>query len=283
MDYTSNHFHKSIFIVFCSLIIVQSQPNYNDEKTDPTILDPRKNSSYYDLKISGTLNNQQTVIGQIDTMLLEKQKINQTTMVYNYKLIYYSPLLVSYNSFSRSMYSPSKLTEDLFSIDVKNGQIKINTPVDIPILEYLCQNRQLCSCDSCIFTLNFIYSTANKINSDTIRVFVDDKNEQGPVFVERVPLVLNISEASQIGHVFKVAGFNATDSDAYYNKISYFVSDRDVNEHEDGYDVTGLRATLFEISGVDEYGVLSLVLKKHLDYETVNTYQLFIIGKGVFK
>ena len=146
-------------------------------------------------------------------------------------------------------------------------------------LQYLCQERKLCSCVSCIFTLNFIYSTENKINSDTIRVFIEDTNENRPVFIDSEPLVLNISEASQVGSTFKLKGFGATDLDAFFNKISYFLNDRSLVKMKDNEGE--FSSGLFEIQSVSESsGEMSLVLKKHLDYELAKKYELFVIGKN---
>ena len=171
----------SISILVFNLVLTTAAHLQNTK-----IGNPRQNSSYYDLKISGSFPKQSHIIGNISTLLINNHKINKTTPVFNYKLIYYSPQLIPYTSFSRGLYASSELTSELFHIDIKIGTVELRVPPNEPVLEYLCQKKKLCSCFSCIFTLNFIYSTENKINSDTIRVFIDDSNENEPLFTKKV-------------------------------------------------------------------------------------------------
>ncbi len=240
---------------------------------------PTQNSTHFDIRIAGRLETTPADIGRINNILLAKQKINQSTAIFNYKLIYYSPLLISYNTLSHGVYpqSPHDSVENLFNVNVSSGAVQMSIPHDKPALQYLCQERKLCSCVSCIFTLNFIYSTENKINSDTIRVFIEDTNENKPVFAGSEPLVLNISEASQIGSMFNLKGFEASDSDAFFNRISYYLNDQSLSERED--DDGEFSSSLFEILSVNQStGEMSLMLKKHLDYELAKRYELFLIG-----
>ncbi len=237
------------------------------------------NETHYDLRIAGKLETTPTIIGQINNVLMDKKKINKTTIIFNYKLIYYSPLLISYNTLSLSV-NPQTLVdaaEDLFTVNVSSGDVQMSIPRDKPALQYLCQEKKLCSCVTCIFTLNFIYSTQNKINSDTIRVLVEDINESKPVFTHSEPLVLNISEASQIGSTFKLKGFKAFDSDAFFNKITYFLNDWSLNENN--FNEVDFSSDLLEIQSVNESsGEMNLILKKHLDYELAKSYEIFLIG-----
>lgn len=237
------------------------------------IIDPRLNSSYYDLKISGSFPEKIQVIGNISKLLINNSKINKTTTVFNYKLIYYSPQLIPYSSVSREFYSANALTSELFHIDVQIGTVELRVPANEPILEYLCVKKKLCSCFSCIFTLNFIYSTQNKINSDTIRVFIDDSNEHRPTFTSESPIVLNISESSHIGQFFTLTNFSASDSDPFYNQITYRLSDKD-----DSRSSTKFSSTIFDIKSVNN-DVMTIFLKTHLDFETKQKYELFLIGK----
>lgn len=78
-----------------------------------------------------------------------------------------------------------------------------------------------CSCLSCIFSLNIIYTSgSNRISAETVRVFVDDYNDYSPQFyTDDDMLTVNISESSRIGDSFRVINAVAFDSDAYYNKV----------------------------------------------------------------
>ena len=164
-------------------------------------------------------------------------------------------------------------TSALFSVDPRDGSIYINTPSDEPTLEYLCLKRNFCSCFSCIFSLNLIYSTENKINTESIQVFIDDQNDHEPKFYANhlEHFSVNISESSQIGDFVTLTDSTAYDLDAYYNEISYYLSDQDIEE----------RSNLFEVtrSEVAESRDLNLILKIHLDYETKKQYELYLIAK----
>ena len=128
-------------------------------------------------------------------------------------------------SIGRSLITNS---DDLFTMNVQTGSIHLAVPTGKPVLEYLCREKQLCVCHSCIFTLNFIYSTRNKINSESVRVFVDDYNENSPQFSGQA-FILNVSESSHVGQVFSISRFMANDTDPYYNQISYYLSDKRVD------------------------------------------------------
>lgn len=200
------------------------------------IKDPRQNSSYYDLILT---RNQKygSMIGNVGEILLKKHKITHTSLIFSYKLIYYSPQIIPSSLFSskNDVHLEANQTSSLFTVDNKNGAIHINVPSDEPTLEHLCMKRKLCSCYSCIFSLNLIYSTENKINTESVQVFIDDENEHAPVFKSKSSnstsfdfLSLNVSESSQIGDYFSLAGQDAIayDLDAYYNEISYYLTDK---------------------------------------------------------
>jgi hypothetical protein len=214
------------------------------------IQDPRQNTSFYDIILT---RNQKygSLIGNVGEILSRKRKIAQTNLIFNYKLIYYSPQIIPSslfsskndiyldeisNEYSKNTSNQNQTSSSLFSVNAKTGAIHMNAPSDEPTLEYLCMKRKLCSCFSCIFSLNLIYSTENKINTESVQVFIDDENEHAPVFRSTTDsssttttdyLNLNVSESSQIGDYFSLAGQNAIayDLDAYYNEISYYLSD----------------------------------------------------------
>ena len=188
---------------------------------EQVIQDPRKNASLYDLKINQA--HSYSIVGNIGDILLKKRLINSTSSIQKYKLIYYSPQLLLSNLFAlrpHSLFGIGPDAEALFTVDILNGSIHINLPAGESALEYLCLSNSYCACFSCIFTLNFIYETRNKINSETIRLFIDELNEQAPRFHQDTPLVLDIAESSRIGQVFKLSNIAATDSSVYYNKIA---------------------------------------------------------------
>jgi hypothetical protein len=243
------------------------------------IQDPRKNSSYYDIAVQDNLKYG-SLIGSVDEILFKRGFLNKT--ISKYKLIYYSPQLlpsVILSSIPKIDESNNNQVfnephEPIFVVDSKNGSIYIKTPSDQPTLEYLCQKRKYFSCFSCIFSLNIIYSTENKINADTIRVFIDDHNDESPRFQNDQPFNINISELSQIGDYFRLNSKDvlANDSDAFYNQITYYLSDNNDTSNE-------LRSNYFEVAFTLEEDTLNLILKTHLDYEAQKVYELYLIAK----
>lgn len=260
---------KYFILIFYTLCYVNS---LNTNTFGSLIQDPRKNSSFYDLilKINPSFG---TVIGNIRDILQSKNSINKTTQILSYKLIYYSPQFIPSSLFNQA----SSTQEPIFSVDSKTGSIFIKTPSE-PVLEYLCIKKAYCSCFSCIFSLNIIYSTENKINAETIRVFIDDHNDFVPEFYSNQGyFTLNVSESSQIGEQFRLSNAVAFDSDAFYNQITYYISDRDILNNNDQSEI---RSNLFEVSQTNpESKDLNLILKSHLDYESQRHFELYLIAK----
>jgi hypothetical protein len=193
-----------------------------------------------------------------------------------YKLIYYSPQLLPspYENPANNNNVLPNFSEPIFSVGEKNGSIYLHTPPNEPVLEYLCLTKLYCSCLSCIFSLNIIYTTTNRVNAETVRVFIDDFNDYAPQFYAKTaPLSVNISESSRIGDSFQVLNAAAYDLDAYYNKITYYLSDHDAS--------TETRSNLFEINQFDRQAGkdLSIILKSRLDHEVKKEYELFLIAR----
>ena len=264
-----------IFLKYLFLIII----NLNCLVISANSADPRKNSSLYDVLVTGNPSHN-TIIANCSDILYNKKSLNHSISIFKYKLIYYSPQLVqlsdssNYNLTTTNKFLSFK-TDPLFAIDISNGSLHIKTPNE-PLLEFLCIQKGYCSCFSCIFTLNIIYSTENKINADTIRVFIDDTNDYAPIFKnEQTILTLNISELSKIGDVFKLYNSTAVDSDAFYNTIGYFLST------ENNSDSNVIKySNLFEVATSNESSNdLNLILKSHLDFESVNKYDLYFRNK----
>jgi hypothetical protein len=240
--------------------------------------DPRKNSSYYDFIIQDNIGYNQ-IIGNINEVLVQRKLINRTTIPFNYKLIYYSPQLLP-AAYDLNKSKMNDINMELFSVDLNNGSIYIKTANE-PTLEYLCMKNSFCSCLACIFNLNVIYSTENRVNAETIRVFVDDKNDYAPeFFAKSAYLTVNVSELSRIGDTFKLEDAVAYDDDAFYNQIVYYISDNDITSKTEKYEQ---RSNLFDVSilagGSTNTRDLNLILKTHLDYEKVKSYELFLIAK----
>jgi hypothetical protein len=240
------------FTTYFLIILVQIKLNCNAKELQKDhnrtvrnlfaygIQDPRKNTSLYDILLDQNYEYG-AMIGSVNQVLLKKSP-NQfnskpnNLLINKYKLIYYSPQLIpSQNHHISSLEDISKLSESfepIFEVDQLNGSIYIKTPSSEPTLEYLCLKRKYCSCFSCIFSLNVIYSTENKINAETIRVFIDDHNDHAPVFdSSRSVINVSISESSQIGDIFKLNDLEVmtSDADAYYNKISFFLTDQNMD------------------------------------------------------
>ena len=271
---------KSIILVLLILIYnIDCNVRKKTTRNLYNIQDPRKNSSYYDIAIRDNVKYG-SLIGSVDEILFKRGFLNKT--ISKYKLIYYSPqllpsvILSSIPKIDDTSNNPvfNEPHEPIFVVDSKNGSIYIKTPNDQPTLEYLCQKRKYCSCFSCIFSLNIIYSTENKINADTIRVFIDDHNDEPPLFQNDQPININISELSQIGDYFRLNPKDsiAHDSDAFYNQITYYLSDKNDTSNE-------LRSNYFEVVFILEEETLNLILKTHLDYETQKVYELYLIAK----
>ncbi|CAF0761769.1 unnamed protein product [Brachionus calyciflorus] len=232
------------------------------------IQDPRQNSSFYDLILKDRVSYG-SIIGNINDVLINKKLINKTTKILDYKLIYYSPQLIPSSLFSNQKDLSLNQMEPIFSLDPSNGSILIKTPNE-PLLEYLCLKKHYCSCISCIFSLNIIYRTQAKINAETIRLFIDDFNEFPPQFVSNSQqFSLKISESSKIGDEFELENSIAYDSDAFYNQINYYLSNKTSGED---------RSSLFEVYKLGQNS-LKLVLKSHLDYELIQKYELYLIAK----
>lgn len=260
---------------FILIFILWNRSSCRQPSIDP---DPRLNASLYDFKISGSFNTDHLTIGNVSHILLARAKINRTTHVSNYKLIYYSPQLTpssaAAKAFARNVITDS---DGLFKMNILTGSIQLIVPTNKPILKYLCQEKQLCPCHSCIFTLNFIYSTKNKITSDSVRVFVDDYNENSPYFSAQA-FILNISESSHIGQVFNIDRFVANDSDPYYNQITYYLSDKNIDWTTNPKTTSNLFDIQMNSDNNNKNG-LSLVLKTHLDYELTKSHNVYLIAE----
>lgn len=166
-------------------------------------------------------------IGSIFKMFnfFNKAGNNEFYSISKYKLIYYSPQLLPSNVYEKPDISKNNHKHDffsnnqlLFTLDERNGSIYLHIPKNEPILEYLCKKKVFCSCQSCIFSLNIIFISENRVNAETIRVFIDDSNDFSPKFYEPF-LNVNISETSQIGDTFRVFNGAAYDADVIYNKV----------------------------------------------------------------
>jgi hypothetical protein len=243
--------------------------------------DPRKNSSLFDVVVSGN-PAYNAIVANCSDILYNKKSLNHSTLIFKYKLIYYSPML----SETMATHNSSKLlgfkSEPIFSIDINNGSLHIKTP-NRPLLEYLCIKKEYCSCFACIFQLNIIYSTENKINADTIRVFIDDSNDYAPIFINKHQshFSINISESSQIGDSFKLVNSTAIDSDAVYNQISYYLSDENIQaDHEINKSVLFKYSNIFDVALSNESLLdLNIILKAHIDFEASKTYELYLIAR----
>lgn len=257
--------NKYLLIILINVITIKASPN------------SRKNSTLYDVVITSNPYSN-SIIANCSDILYNRKSLSQSTSIFKYKLIYYTPQVlpteVLVNSSNKLLDYKS---EQLFSVDVNNGSIHMKTPTNEPLLEYLCIRKNYCLCTSCVFTLNIIYSTENKINADTIKVFIDDSNDYAPEFVNKnSELIVNISESSKIGDIFKLHNSIAVDSDALFNKITYFLSTEKINNSSN----LVKSSSLFEINKLSEKSTdLSLILKAHLDYETCKSYELFLIAQ----
>jgi hypothetical protein len=255
----------------------------NDRQTSLTD-NPRHNASLYDIVLNRN-SNYGELIGYVSDVLKRKGLLNQNIKVNKYKLIYFSPQVIyadesGLNNSGRAFFS-SSLAEPLFSVNSLNGSIHIYAPTNEPTLEYLCVKKTICSCQSCIFTLNVIYSIEyNRIKTETVRVFIDDFNDYSPEFYSNsAEFVLNISEASRIGDQFRLSNARAYDLDAYYNKVSYYISERDIiNQHDN----VESRSAIFDVLGPQMSDVksreLTLVLRTHVDFEVKRKYVLYLIA-----
>ena len=78
---------------YCCVLILAYLTHTLQSTDAEYIQDPRKNSSHYDLLIS---QNQKygSVIGNVGQILLKKQRISDTKLIFSYKLIYYSPQII---------------------------------------------------------------------------------------------------------------------------------------------------------------------------------------------
>jgi hypothetical protein len=304
LNYARRVEHSFLYIILLVLLNLtlaskrQRNIRHSNAIDSKFVQDPRKNASLYDLKLKRNTQYGEN-IGNVRDVLLRRSIINKTTRINKFKLIYFSAqfitnelfeqndkaatLAINKNINNTNLFSFSSLTESLFSINSLNGSINIHTPSNEPTLEYLCVKKSICSCYSCIFSLNIIYSidsSTNKVKSDTIRVFIDDYNDYAPEFYTQIPeFVLNISESSRIGDQFKLIDSLAYDLDAYYNEVSYYISDRDIFSSNDPMEA---RSSLFEIStqfNTENSKDLILVLKSHLDYEVRKRYVLYLVAK----
>ncbi|RNA37159.1 protocadherin-1-like isoform X1 [Brachionus plicatilis] len=268
-----------IFILLISGLILSVTPqDLSKKKVSNSIQDPRKNSSLYDLVIRDRVPYN-SIVGSIPSVLIMKNLISKQTKILDYSLVYYSAqqipsslLSTKINTSTSQMYTSTSQAEPIFWVNSRNGSIHIKVP-DRPILEYLCRENEYCGCYSCIFSLNIIYQTESKINGQTIRLFIEDSNDFAPQFYSNLNyFTLNISESAQIGDKFVLLNSLAFDSDAHYNQVSYYISERNA-----GHDKL---SNLIEISRVDESKKdLYLTLKSHLDYEVEKKFDLFLFAR----
>lgn len=264
--------------------------------------DPRLNSSLYDIIVNENLRAPRALIGNVRDILLKRGKINESTDIFKYKLIYYapqlipSPLLVTttastttseeeYLDVASNEEEKMKTTttistindeaEILFEINQANGSIYLKTPHE-PTLEYLCVKRRYCACFSCIFSLNLIYSTENKVNSDSLRVFIDDHNDMSPVFsfMSDTSLTVNVSEMSRVGDKFVIRNAAAHDSDAFYNRINYTLIDKTDYDKQIYSPSTKFLVQPVAKSSRDLY----LVLRESVDFENQTDHRVILMA-----
>jgi len=90
--------------------------------------DPRKNSSLFDVVVSGN-PAYNAIVANCSDILYNKKSLNHSTLIFKYKLIYYSPML----SETMATHNSSKLlgfkSEPIFSIDINNGSLHIKTNI----------------------------------------------------------------------------------------------------------------------------------------------------------
>ena len=242
--------------------------------------DPRKDTTLYDILVRENLKKS-SVIGNISEVLLRRKSIDKSSHISKYKLIYYSPYYPSQLTTKQKKLNTTSdqnvISENLFSVDVNDGKILMKSSNE-SALEYLCVKRNFCLCFSCLFTLNIIYSTENKINADSIKVFIDDFNEKAPEFYSQSSeFTISLSELSQIGDSFLLSNSLAFDRDIFYNLISYYVVDHEFDLFSQNSE---MRSTLFDVSLVSqESRNLNLILKAHLDYEIAQNLTLYLVAE----
>jgi hypothetical protein len=270
-----------LVIAFVGILIVlkansvASAPHAHDSE--------RINSTIYDIIVKGNLNETRDVqIGYVGKILLDRKTINDTDMIYKYKLLYALP--------SQTTLSASELNtlnkDTMFTIGSENGSIRMrltmpfanNNNETLSTLKYLCTTKRYCPCDLCIFNLNIIYSTANRINSDVVRVFIDEVNQHKPEFYTNADMiVVNMSEASTSNDRVKLDDTAmAFDRDAHYNKLSYYL----VNVNADGSasrtsDGNYVRTGDFRMYN-EQHGVY-IVSNTTLDYERQKIYDFYLV------
>ena len=247
---------------------------------EASLLDPRENTTkIYDVLVKDAVQFN-GVIGNVGDILIKNKLINSTALVFKYKLIYYSPSILpsiissSLPNQTGNSSSSSSNKESVFSIDSSDGAIRLRVPANYSTLEYLCKIKHACNCDSCIFNLNIIYSTRNKLNTNVVRVFIDDTNRYAPEFWAATSVVyVNASEASEIGDRIKILNAAAFDRDAYFNKITYKLS---YTNNDD--ETTTVQE--FKIESVDvESKNLNLIVNSKLDYEKQTKYEFFLFAQ----
>ena len=270
--------YKILFIIYThSIFSLASNLENNIAYTDP-----RLNSNLYDILVKDPVKFN-GVIGNVGDILIKNKLINSTFLVFKYKLIYYSPSiipsivapsLISNQTVSNTNgYNGNNSTKEvIFSIDAADGAIKLKVPSNYTTLEYLCKVKHACTCDSCIFNLNIIYSTRNKLNTNIVRVFIDDINKYAPEFyIDSQTYTVNISEASEIGDKVKLVNASAFDRDAYFNKITFILSYRsDLFEPVDDFKI--------EASDTESQN-LNLIINSKVDYEKKMKYEFFLIAQ----
>lgn len=223
---------------------------------------PRTDPKLYDISVQNFVQINET-IGNIGDILIKKRLIKNINGITKYKLIYYSPYILP--SFDSQIQSTIK--EPIFMVDQFTGDIQLNIQNNSNSLEYLCKKRNLCSCDNCLFNLNFIYLTQNKINAEMVRVFIDDINQHVPKFHVDGPLEVNITENIPIGTSVLIPQIAAEDKDIFYNKVTYVVK----NEIDDTL------SQYFNITSQDRD--LRLTILSDIDYEKFKKYELILVAQ----
>ncbi|XP_076823266.1 protocadherin-18-like [Clavelina lepadiformis] len=158
----------------------------------------------------------------------------------------------------KSPYSTSSTQHEYFAIDEETGAIRLRRKID---------RDRVCETDKqCVLTLQAVMLPQEVFSLLNLDIVINDINDNGPKFAAS-RVVVNVSESVDVGEIFPLDQFQATDKDSGNNsRITYRLA------RNDHFEVTHF---------IDEAQRphLQLVLLKRLDYETKPRRHLTLTAK----
>lgn len=106
-------------------------------------------------------------------------------------------LNVKSNTGTFRLYALLPLNENLFSVEQRSGQLRIQSRLD---REQMCAKRQ-CACQSCLVSLQLVVETVERTLSKVVEITVRDLNDHSPTFDQQsATRTIHIKENVPLGY-----------------------------------------------------------------------------------